>query len=217
MPVRLTHIHPCASHRLGGAALVNRKPRKKAEPISLIDFDDEAEAEASPAATGSTSSNPMDDLSALSSLSLGGGPGATTQTSARPSQIDPMSLFSLDFSSSATTNGRGTAQVAPPLTGASGAFFSNPAYGQAQSSGPGTSGNLGWGTGAGVPMSGSGSASGSGRSTPNNMGGAISLGKGGMPVGGSRPTSAASGSQQQQQPPRPPPKKDAFEDLLGDF
>lgn len=233
--------------------------KKKPEPVSLIDFDfDEEPASSSAAAATARSqapSNPMDDLSALSGLSLGGGgvdsQFTATSTSSRPPtqhKVDPMSLFAnLDFSSSSSpasassspANGvaRATPAVQRPpqqqMSGASGAFFSNPAYGQRQAA----ASNTGWG------MMGSGSGSGSGSSTPlsptggggGGGGGAISLGAGGGAGNSStsRPSSAmamatayspplpqlpsSGGFAGSGRPPAPPPKKDAFEDLLGDF
>lgn len=195
------------------------KAKKAAEQVSLIDFDfDEVAPIAAPA---SAASNPMDDLTALSSLDLGGGSSHPTPNPPPQQRVDPMSLFDLNsnsFSSAPASNGAyssapppaiNSSRSAPPAS-AGGSFFSNPAY--ASSS---TSSTIPWGTSA------------SGSTTPLSPGGAISLGT------NSRPSSAASGLQAgaggkgwgtspplpqlPNQAPAPPPKKDAFEDLLGDF
>lgn len=205
------------------------KAKKAAEQVSLIDFDFDEVAPVASAAPAT--SNPMDDLSALSSLSLGGEASSHPAPNPPPPQrVDPMSLFDLNpnsFSSAPSpTNGSSSyASPLPPAVNSSsrpsapaaaasggGSFFSNPAYGSSSSS------SIPWG-----------SSSPSGSQTP--QGGAISLGT------NSRPSSAASGLQpqpgggakgwgtspplpqlpNQQQAPVVPPKKDAFEDLLGDF
>ncbi|KAK4052717.1 ARF-binding protein [Microbotryomycetes sp. JL201] len=181
------------------------KPTKtrKNEPVSLIDFDDE------PTATtpNATSSNPMDDLASLGGLSLDS-PAATAPAVAKPQRVDPMALFN----TAPATNGAQTSQPGASAFGAgSGSFFSNLTYNSSSSTS--------------TPLS-----------PANNSFGAIQLGN-------SRPASAnsmGSGMQQpqaswsssplpalpaqqsqklnpNQPPPTPPKKKDAFEDLLGDF
>ncbi|ORY88230.1 VHS domain-domain-containing protein [Leucosporidium creatinivorum] len=203
------------------------KAKKAAEQVSLIDFDFDEVAPVA-AVAPAASSNPMDDLTALSGLNLGGaGPSHPAPNPPPQQRVDPMSLFDLNpnsFSSPSASNGSyasapppainsSSRPSAPPTTSAGGSFFSNPAYASSSS----------------IPW---GSASGSNTPTtplsPGAGGGAISLGT------NSRPSSAASGLQPQagaakqwgtspplpqlpNQAPAPPPKKDAFEDLLGDF
>ncbi|GAA5962499.1 hypothetical protein JCM21900_002505 [Sporobolomyces salmonicolor] len=201
---------------LSGAA--TSKAKAQAQQVSLIDFDDDA-AFASPSpASGTptasaplTTSNPMDDLATLGSLSLGSpsNPSATSSSTTAASLFDLNSAFASP--SSAPLNGAS----APRPQQTSGSFFTNPAYSShGASSSSASSPSVPWSS-APPPRSNS--------STPQQGAGAIQLGMGtGLGVGRASagmspplpqlPTGAP-------QPPskQPPPQKDAFADLLGDF
>ncbi|KAK4057491.1 ARF-binding protein [Microbotryomycetes sp. JL221] len=221
-------------------ALQSGKPatKRKNEPASLIDFDDEPAP-----VTNQTSSNPMDDLAALGSLSLEG-PSSTTNyannnatTTTKPQRVDPMSFFnstpSNGFNQSGSNSNNNNNNNNNNTYGSGGSFFSNPTYNNTfnsnQASGSGSnSPSINW---SNAPNPTTTTTTTGGISTTSSPSvGAIHLGTNSTM---SRPTSAASSNsplpalplmpQQQQQQrtnnvPQPPPKKkDAFEDLLGDF
>lgn len=127
-----------------------------AQQISLIDFDDEPSPSS---ATGS--SNPLDDLTGLSSLSLG--PTTSSSPFSNPSpQQQPrqptreLSLFDLNPSGFSAPSSPYSAPPAPATSNSSSsAYFNNPAYhnGNAASSSAGASGTsspIVWGSGPGA-------------------------------------------------------------------
>ncbi|KAM0786809.1 hypothetical protein ACM66B_002241 [Microbotryomycetes sp. NB124-2] len=187
-------------------ALQAGKPTKtrKNEPVSLIDFDDEPSA----TTTGAVArSNPMDDLASLGGLSLDAPTSSSGPSPGKPQRVDPMAFFN----TAPATNG--SSQPASAF-GGTGSFFSNPAYNPASSSG--TSSPL-------SPSAGPMGAIQLGSSRPASVN---SMGSSGtqQPLSWSStnsPLPALPAQQSQrlssQPPPTPPKKKDAFEDLLGDF
>ncbi|KDE04802.1 hypothetical protein MVLG_04766 [Microbotryum lychnidis-dioicae p1A1 Lamole] len=237
------------------------KPSKKVE-TSLIDFDfDEPRAGASNSSPAS--SNPMDDLSALSGLFLGVGADSSSAfasgpTSAQPfgsqqggqqPKVDPMSFFNSPSSSSSNTN---SPRALMPTSnnngigGGGGFFFSNPTYQQQQhkassnangsgNSPPGTSNSpISWAspsTSNAIPRASTPSQSGviqlgSGSGQGGNVSGgqsslAVSTGKGGFGgqamYGNSPPLPQLPMEANQEGGQETGKKKDAFEDLLGDF
>ncbi|SCZ97205.1 BZ3500_MvSof-1268-A1-R1_Chr4-2g07059 [Microbotryum saponariae] len=237
------------------------KQSKKVE-TSLIDFDfDEPRAGASNASPAS--SNPMDDLSALSGLSLGVGADSSSAfasgpTSAQPfgsqqggqqPKVDPMSFFNSPSSSSSNTNSPRTLMPNSNnngMGGGGGLFFSNPTYQQQQqnasstsngsgNSQPGTSNSpISWAspsTSNAIPRASTPSQPGviqlgSGSGNGGNVSGgrsslAVSTGKGGFGgqamYGNSPPLPQLPMEANQEGGHGAGKKKDAFEDLLGDF
>ncbi|GAA5826769.1 hypothetical protein JCM11251_002888 [Rhodosporidiobolus azoricus] len=215
---------------LNSSSAAGTKAKQQAAQVSLIDFDDDdafnAPAPAASAPTSSApppaaggSSNPLDDLA---SLSLGGGPSATapnaggalfdlsalyasSSSTSSAAPAPPSSATPNFFSSSSTTS---TSQYSAPSPAPAislgagstgGSLFSNPAYGYAN---------------------GSSSSSSRPTSAPGTPMGQIQLGSGGAGMG------MGMGGRSPPLPPVPPKqeipqpqqkKKDAFEDLLGDF
>ncbi|GAA6023385.1 hypothetical protein JCM11491_006454 [Sporobolomyces phaffii] len=197
------------------------KAKAQAQQVSLIDFDDDAAFAApspnnasTPTTANASTSNPMDDLASLGSLSLGPSsnpfpPPVPSSTSAASAQAG--SLFDLNdaFSSPAPApaNSSGSRPPPPAAPSSSGSFFTNPAY--SASSASSSSASIPWNT-----------RPGSGSSQPH-MQGAINLGGGAAAPNYSNPN-ASNGSrgtmnQSHSSVPQLPPKKDAFADLLGDF
>ncbi|GAA5865922.1 hypothetical protein JCM1840_006302 [Sporobolomyces johnsonii] len=208
---------------LSGAA--TSKAKAQAQQVSLIDFDDDA-AFASPSPTSGTpiasapptTSNPMDDLAALGSLSLGSSnPSAASSSSTAASLFDLNSAFASP-SPAAPAPSNGASAPRPQQT--SGSFFTNPAYSSSSFSSPhgapsssASSPSIPWSS---APPSRSNS------STPQQGAGAIQLGMGtgtGRASAGMSPPLPQLPTGAPQPPPKqqPPPQKDAFADLLGDF
>ncbi|GAA5908913.1 hypothetical protein JCM5296_002502 [Sporobolomyces johnsonii] len=208
---------------LSGAA--TSKAKAQAQQVSLIDFDDDA-AFASPSPTSGTpivsapptTSNPMDDLAALGSLSLGSSnPSAASSSSTAASLFDLNSAFA-SSSPAAPAPSNGASAPRPQQT--SGSFFTNPAYSSSSFSSahgaPSSSASS-----PSIPWS-SAPPSRSNSSTPQQGAGAIQLGMGmgtGRAGAGMSPPLPQLPTGAPQPPPKqqPPPQKDAFADLLGDF
>jgi hypothetical protein len=211
--MRKADTDPVAVYRLAGGP--SSKAKAQAQQVSLIDFDDDSAFAApspanasTPTTSKATTSNPMDDLAGLGSLSLGPSsnpfpppiPSSTTAASAQAG-----SLFDLNdaFSSPPAQSSTPTNGSARPPQMSSGSFFTNPAY--SSNSASSSSASIPWNTRP--------------NSTQPQMGGAINLGGGSTP-NYSNPNSNGSRTpmnQAQNSVPQPPPKKDAFADLLGDF
>ncbi|KAI5478651.1 VHS domain containing protein [Pseudohyphozyma bogoriensis] len=123
------------------------KAKAQAKQVSLIDFDFDEVAPVAGATPSAGASTEIDDLTALSSLSLGPSPSLSFGSSSGPppppppKHIDPMSLFDLNPSSFSSAPSSTTApafsQPPPPQVQrqSSGSFFSNPAYGHATPNG----------------------------------------------------------------------------------
>ncbi|SCV69472.1 BQ2448_2492 [Microbotryum intermedium] len=246
------------------------KPSKKVE-TSLIDFDfDEPRAGGSSSNPSSAPSNPMDDLSALSGLSLGVGAESSSAFASGPSsaqpygsqaqqqpKVDPMSFFN---SSSSSTNTSPRTSIANSNNNGMGGglFFSNPTYQQQQQQAPTSTSNafgaqpatshepISWasastsnavprastpsqpgviqlGSGAGNAHFGPGSKSGGGNGGRASL--TASTGKGpfgGQAMYGNSPPLPQLPMEANEDGGAGPgagagKKKDAFEDLLGDF
>ncbi|GAA6061454.1 hypothetical protein JCM10212_005657 [Sporobolomyces blumeae] len=200
------------------------KAKKQAQQVSLIDFDDDSAFAApspnnasTPTSAKAATSNPMDDLAALGSLSLG--PSSSAFAAPVPSATPAASaaagsLFDLDDAFASPSNGSANGHAAssrPPAapSNASGSFFTNPAYINPTSSSSGaatpSSAAINWNTRP------------TGGQTGSQAPGAINLGQGSRPIANySNPTMNAQAGRTANAP-QPPPKKDAFADLLGDF
>ncbi|GAA5948305.1 hypothetical protein JCM3765_001364 [Sporobolomyces pararoseus] len=204
------------------------KAKAQAKQVSLIDVDDDSAFAApspnnasTPTSSKATTSNPMDDLAALGSLSLGPSsnpfpPPMSSSTTAASAQagslFDLNDAFSSPAAASTPTNGSSRPAAPPSMnSSSSGSFFTNPAY--SSSSASSSSASIPWNTrpistqpqpqmGGAINL---GGAASSGRSTPNYSSAPN--------TNGSRTTM----NQTQNNVPQPPPKKDAFADLLGDF
>ncbi|GAA5980173.1 hypothetical protein JCM11641_006938 [Rhodosporidiobolus odoratus] len=208
---------------LSSGTAAGSKAKQQAAQVSLIDFDDD-DAFNAPAASSAPQAQPTNALDDLASLSLGSAPAPTT--AAQSSNGGGGGLFDLNAAFGNPTH----APVPVPASSTSGPFFSTPSPSAALSSSSSAFSSSSAPQSASRPpplkaqqrgtfftnpsYGGNGvGGAGSRSSTPGTPTGAISL-------GGTGGGSMNEGQGQTRNPPMPPPvppKKDAFEDLLGDF